>query len=87
MRFLAFEINCQIDRLDVSDTVARHALEKGARLVVSSDAHSVNAFATLDFGVRIARRAWATADEVLNTRPTAELRSQLRRRRSASLAP
>ena len=66
--------------------VARHALEKGARLVISSDAHSVNAFATLDFGVRVARRAWATAAEVLNTRPAAELRSQLRRRRSASLA-
>jgi DNA polymerase (family 10) len=83
---VAIEINCQIDRLDVSDGVARHALEKGARLVISSDAHSVKAFATLDLGVRVARRAWATAADVLNTRPLAELRRQLRRHRSASLA-
>ena len=83
---VAIEINCQVDRLDVGDGVARHALEQGARLVISSDAHSVKAFATLDLGVRVARRAWATAADVLNTRPLAELRQQLRRHRSASLA-
>ena len=85
-RGVAIEINCQVDRLDVGDGIARHALEKGARLVISSDAHSVKAFATLDLGVRVARRAWATAADVLNTRPLAELRQQLRRHRSASLA-
>jgi len=83
---VAIEINCQVDRLDVGDGVARHALEQGARLVISSDAHSVKAFATLDLGVRVARRAWATAADVLNTRPLAELRQQLRRHRSASQA-
>jgi DNA polymerase (family 10) len=83
---VAIEINCQIDRLDVGDTIARHALEKGARLVISTDAHSVNALATLDFGVRVARRAWATAADVLNTRPLADLRNALRRHRTASIA-
>jgi DNA polymerase (family X) len=86
-RGVAIEINCQIDRLDVSDAVARHALDKGARLVIASDAHSVNAFATLEGGVRVARRAWATAADVVNTRSLAELRTALRRHRSASVAP
>ena len=85
-RGVAIEINCQVDRLDVGDGIAHHALVKGARLVISSDAHSVKAFATLDLGVRVARRAWATAADVLNTRPLAELRQQLRRHRSASQA-
>jgi DNA polymerase (family 10) len=85
-RGVAIEINCQIDRLDVSDAVARHALDKGARLVISSDAHSVHAFATLEGGVRVARRAWATAADVLTTRSVAELRTALRRHRSASVA-
>lgn len=85
-RGVAIEINCQIDRLDVSDAVARHALDKEARLVISSDAHSVNAFATLEGGVRVARRAWATAADVLTTRSVAELRTALRRHRSASVA-
>jgi DNA polymerase (family 10) len=85
-RGVAIEINCQIDRLDVSDAVARHALDKGARLVISSDAHSVHAFATLEGGVRVARRAWATAADVLTTRSVAELRTAMRRHRSASVA-
>jgi DNA polymerase (family 10) len=81
-RGVAIEINCQVDRLDVSDHLARLAIEKGARLVVSSDAHAASAFATLDWGVRVARRAWATADHVLNTLPLDRLKESLRRHRA-----
>ena len=78
-RGVAIEINCQIDRLDVSDGVARHALEKGARLVISSDAHSRQALALLKWGVVVARRAWLGPEDILNTRPFDTFRSQLRR--------
>jgi DNA polymerase (family 10) len=78
---VAIEINCLPDRLDVSDTVARHALDKGARLVISSDSHSAAAFAGLESGVRVARRAWASPSDVLNTRPIVDVRSELRRHR------
>ncbi len=78
---VALEINCQVDRLDVNDSIARLARERGIPLVISSDAHSAAAFGTLRLGVAIARRAWASAADVLNTRPLAELQTRLRRHR------
>ena len=78
---VALEINCQVDRLDLNDVHARMARDRGVRLVVSTDAHAVNALPTLRWGVTMARRAWATADDVLNTRGLADLRRLLRRSR------
>ena len=81
-RGVALEINCQIDRLDLSDVNARLARERGVPLVIASDAHSRSAFGTLRWGVQVARRAWATTGDVLNTRPLPELRRSLRRHRA-----
>jgi DNA polymerase (family 10) len=78
---VALEINCQVDRLDLNDAHARAAHERGARLVISTDAHSAMALGNLRWGVQMARRAWATPDAVLNTRPLEELRPLLRRHR------
>ena len=79
---VAIEINSQIYRLDVSDTVARRALELGARLIISSDAHDITEFENLEWGVRTARRAWATKGAVLTTQPLKALRASLRRNQS-----
>jgi len=76
---VALEINCQVDRLDLNDAHARLAHERGARLVISTDAHSVTALGNLRWGVQMARRAWATPEQVLNTRTVDELRPLLRR--------
>jgi DNA polymerase (family 10) len=78
---IAIEINSLPDRLDVGDTVARRALDLGAKLIVSSDSHSAQSFGVLDWGVRVARRAWARPADILNTRPLAELQPSLRRHR------
>jgi DNA polymerase (family 10) len=80
-RGVALEINCQVDRLDLSDVHARLARQQGARLVISTDAHSRTAFARLRWGVLVARRAWLTAGDVLNTRSFDEFRRSLRRNR------
>jgi DNA polymerase (family X) len=79
---VALEINCQVDRLDLNDAHARLAQERGARLIVSTDAHSVTALGNLRWGVQVARRAWATPEAVLNTRTLDELRPLLRRHRA-----
>jgi DNA polymerase (family 10) len=73
------EINAEPDRLDLNDLHAHAAKAAGVKLVVSTDAHSVNAFDYIRFGVDQARRGWLTADDVLNTRPLAELRRLLKR--------
>ena len=75
------EINCQPQRLDLNDSHARAARERGIPLVISTDAHSVNALSRLQWGVQVARRAWVQSGDVLNTRPVDELRSRLRRNR------
>jgi DNA polymerase (family 10) len=80
-RGVAIEINCQVDRLDLNDTYARLARDRGVRLVISSDAHSRHALATLRWGTIVARRAWLEPAGVLNTRSLDELRGSLRRNR------
>jgi DNA polymerase (family 10) len=79
---VALEMNCQVDRLDLNDSHARLARERGVRLVISTDAHSVKALGNLRWGVQMARRAWATPDDVINTRGLDELRRMLRRNRT-----
>jgi DNA polymerase (family X) len=78
---VALEINCQIDRLDLNDAHARLARERGARLVISTDAHSVRELLNQRWGTSMARRAWATPTDVLNTRSLLELKKSLRRAR------
>ena len=76
---VAIEINAQAARLDLSDTHARMARERGVRLVISTDAHSVKALGNMRWGVQAARRAWASPADVLNTRSLTDLRASLRR--------
>ena len=78
---VALEINCQIDRLDLNDVNARVARDRGVPIVISSDGHSRYAFATLAWGVLVARRAWLSPAEVLNTRPFEAFKASLRRNR------
>jgi DNA polymerase (family 10) len=67
------EINSQPDRLDLRDANARLAGEAGLTLVISSDGHSTGALGYVDLGIAQARRAWLTKEQILNTRPWAEI--------------
>jgi DNA polymerase (family X) len=75
----ALEINSFPERLDLSDRHARRAKELGVMLVVDTDAHAPVNFENIRYGVAMARRAWAEAADVLNTRSFASLRSWLTR--------
>jgi DNA polymerase (family 10) len=64
------EVDGYPDRLDLKDEHVRKAIDAGVPIVVDSDAHSVKHLAfPRQWGVWQARRGWATADDVLNTRP------------------
>jgi DNA polymerase (family 10) len=80
---VALEINAQIDRLDLDDGHAREARGRGARIVISSDAHSTAGLSAIRWGVTVARRAWLSPADVLNTRPLDAFRAALRRNRAA----
>jgi DNA polymerase (family 10) len=83
-RGVALEINAQPERLDLNDAFARAARERGATIVVSTDAHSTLALANMRWGVQVARRAWLTPDAVLNAQPLDAMRALLRRSRRAA---
>ncbi len=68
----ALEIDAYPDRLDLKDEHIRKAVEAGVKLVIDSDAHSVNHIRFLEFGVAQARRGWAGKKDVINTRPLKE---------------
>jgi DNA polymerase (family X) len=83
-RGAAFEINCQIYRLDLNEIHARLAKQRGVKLVISTDAHSARGQEVRRWGVQIARRAWLEPDDVLNTKPIEAFRAALRRHRTAA---
>jgi len=69
----ALEINSQPDRLDMRDTHARLAGEAGVLIPVTTDAHSIGALSYAELGIGLARRAWLTKEQVLNTRTWREI--------------
>jgi DNA polymerase (family 10) len=76
---VAVEVNGLPDRLDLRDEHVRLAVEAGVRVVCSTDAHSVAGLGNMELSVATARRGRATGDDVLNTRPLAEILARRRR--------
>src|SRR5688572_12511048 len=70
---VALEVNGLPLRLDLSGAHVREALQAGVPIVCSTDAHSVGGLGNMSFAVATARRGWATAADVLNTRPLASI--------------
>jgi DNA polymerase (family 10) len=70
---VALEVNGLPDRLDLSGEHVREALRAGLQIVCSTDAHSIRGLGNMELSVRTARRGWATAADVLNTRPLESL--------------
>ncbi|MBI2880763.1 MAG: DNA polymerase/3'-5' exonuclease PolX [Candidatus Tectomicrobia bacterium] len=80
-RGVALEVNGSYQRLDLSDVHARRALDLGATLCLSTDAHRLEAVGRTELAVGQARRAWAKKSDVLNTKPTPKLLEWLSGRR------
>jgi DNA polymerase (family 10) len=76
---VALEINSQPYRLDLSDSHARLARDRGVKLIIDSDAHELPALGFTRWGVLTARRAWLERDDVINTRPLKKFLAGLRR--------
>jgi len=72
------ELNSNPRRLDLYDIYCVVAKAQGVLVSINSDAHSVNDFDYLAFGVAQARRGWLEKDNVLNTRSLTQLRKLLK---------
>ena len=70
---VALEVNGLPDRLDLRGEHVRDAIATGVRITCSTDSHSIVGLGNMANSVHTARRGWATAADVLNTRPLSEL--------------
>jgi DNA polymerase (family 10) len=66
-RGVAMECNSHPERLDLRDTHLRMAKERGVKVTISTDAHSIANLSLIEYGVRTARRGWLEPGDVLNT--------------------
>jgi len=73
------EVNAQPERLDLNDLHCRMVREKGVKVAISTDAHTLNDLENMRFGVWQARRGWLEPDDVLNTRPWKDIKKLLRK--------
>ncbi len=72
------ELNSNPKRLDLTDIYCQMAKAEGVLISINSDAHSIDAYNDLVFGVGQARRGWLEKNDVLNTRSLAQLRKLLK---------
>ena len=70
---VALEINSSPERMDLDDTHVRIAKRFGCKFAINSDSHHSSHKEYLIYGVKIARRAWLTKEDVINTMSLSEL--------------
>jgi DNA polymerase (family 10) len=76
---VSVEVNGLPDRLDLSATHVREALDAGVQLVLNSDSHSAPGLERIELAIATARKGGATRGLVVNCRPLEDiLRTQSR---------
>ena len=67
------ELNCSPLRLDMDWRWWKRARDKGVLCSINPDAHSTARLHHIGLGVRLARKGWLRRQDILNTRPLAEV--------------
>jgi DNA polymerase (family 10) len=77
----ALEINASPYRMDLNDHYAKAAGVAGVLLVVNTDAHDLDEFDHINYGLGVARRAWLQPEQIVNCATLLDLRQFLQRKR------
>jgi DNA polymerase (family 10) len=72
------DIDSYPNRLDLKDEHIKKAVQIGAKLGISSDSHSTPHMHYLELGVAQARRGWATAKDIVNTKTLEQFKKTLK---------
>lgn len=72
------EIDSFPERSDIKDEYIKKCVLAGVKMVIDSDAHSVNHFKYLELGIAQARRGWAKKSDILNTKSVEEFLKSLK---------
>jgi len=78
---VCIEINADPSRLDLDWRYLHRARDKGIKIPIDPDAHTIAGLDKMRFGIGIARKGWLRASDVLNTMTTSELLDFFRERR------
>lgn len=66
-RGVCIEINANPSRLDLDWRLVRRARDKGMKIPIDPDAHTLEGLDDMRYGIGIARKGWLSATDVLNT--------------------
>ena len=75
------EINSNPHRLDLDWREVIQAKARGVRFAVNPDAHIQGGYADLRYGLGVARKAWLTKEDIVNTLPVEKALALFRSRR------
>ena len=79
---VCIEINADPSRLDLDWRYLHRARDRGIKIPIDPDAHTIASLDKMRFGIGIARKGWLRASDVLNTMTTSELLDFFRSRRN-----
>ena len=77
---VCLEINAFPARLDLNDVYSRMARDMGALISINSDSHNTDMLRYMRYGIYTARRAWLSAEDVINAWPEKKLLQWLKER-------
>ena len=66
-RNIWLEINAWPNRLDLTDVLVHEAVKNGVKMIICTDSHQVDHMDLMEYGVAVARRGWATKNDIMNT--------------------
>jgi len=72
------EINADPMRLDLPDNLVKDAIKEGIMLTLGTDSHHKDSLDNMVYGVDVARRGWATKDNIVNTRDLKSFKKMLK---------
>ncbi len=78
---VSIEINAHPSRLDLDWRYLRRARDKGMKIPIDPDAHTIDGLYVVRYGVNIARKGWLRPSDVLNTLSTEGIVAYFRNRR------
>lgn len=73
------ELNANPMRLDLNEIQCNAAKERGIPIGINSDAHNIEGFNVMKYGIKQARRGGLTKADVVNTRPWKDIQKMLGR--------
>ena len=74
------EINANPRRLDMDWRWWKNAKDKGVKCSINPDAHKIEHFQYLHFGVKIAQKGWLESSDVVNCLPIDEIKKLLKQK-------